>query len=122
MTSKTLAGTAVQLASLVLTRDNSAQHQCLRIKNLHEEEVVQFVRTWPEAAKASFLKKVRLVVADGLNGRISNEYVAEIGCSITHYRNNNPDGLIYHITVSQAYSLGRRGAVLEARQMCRRCC
>ena len=72
MTSKTLAGTAVQLASLVLTRDNSAQHQCLRIKNLHEEEVVQFVRTWPEAAKASFLKKVRLVVADGLNGRISN--------------------------------------------------
>ena len=106
MTSKTLAGTAVQLASLVLTRDNSAQHQCLRIKNLHEEEVVQFVRTWPEAAKASFLKKVRLVVADGLNGRISNEYVAEIGCSITHYRNNNPDGLIYVETSVQSDEQG----------------
>ena len=106
MTSNTLAGTAVRLAALVLTRDRSAAHQCFRVKNLHEQEVVQFVGAWPEAANKLGLEKVRLIVADSLNGKIAEQYVAEAGCSITHYRNNNPDGLIYVETSVQSDEQG----------------
>jgi S-DNA-T family DNA segregation ATPase FtsK/SpoIIIE len=105
MTSNTLAATAVQLASLVLTRSREA-HQCFRVKNLHENEVVQFVAAWPEAAKATGIEKVRLIVADSLNERIPEKYVAEVGCSITHYRNNNPNGLVYVETSVQSDEQG----------------
>ena len=106
MTSNTLAETAVRLAALVLTRDRSAAHQCFRVKNLYEQEVVEFVGAWPKVAIASGLEKARLVVADSLNGKISEQYVAEVGYSITHYRNNNPDGLIYVETSVQSDEQG----------------
>lgn len=106
MTSNTLAGTAVHLSSLVFTHDRSAEHQCLRVKNLIQEEVVQFVGAWPEAANSSGLANVRLIVADSLGGRIPELYVAEVGCSITHYRNNNPAGLIYVETSAQSDEQG----------------
>jgi S-DNA-T family DNA segregation ATPase FtsK/SpoIIIE len=105
MTSNTLAETAVHLASLVLTRYRAA-HQCFRVKNLHEDEVVQFVKAWPDVAKVAGLGNVRLLVADSLNGRIPKEYVAEGGCSITHYRNHNPNGLVYVETSVQSDEQG----------------
>ncbi|MDL5030963.1 FtsK/SpoIIIE domain-containing protein [Pelomonas sp. APW6] len=70
-------------------------HQCFRIKNLHADEVVQFVEAWPEAARTAQLEQVRLVVADGLDGALPPQFVAESGYSITHYRNHNPNGLVY---------------------------
>lgn len=106
MTSNTLAKAAVQIAVLVLKRDASAAHQCFRVKNLHADEVLQFVKWWPSAARAGGLEKVRLIVADSLNGAIPLAHVAEQGCSITHYRNNNPDGLVYIETSVQSDEQG----------------
>lgn len=93
--SRTLAKVAARVATLALTRDRAAMHQCFRIKNLHADEVVQLVEAWPEAARAAKLEQIRLVVADGLNGALPSQFVAESGYSITHYRNHNPDGLVY---------------------------
>lgn len=106
MTTDILARTATELAVLVLSKDPSAAHQCFRVKNLHADEVLQFVDCWPEQAHAKGLNKVRLVVADSLNGAIPADYVAEQGCSITHYRNNNPDGLVYVETSVQSDEQG----------------
>lgn len=106
MTSETLARAATQIAVVVLKRDPSAAHQCFRVKNLHADEVLQFVNCWPDAARARGLEKVRLIVADGLNGSIPSAYVAEPGYSITHYRNNNPDGLVYIETSVQSDEQG----------------
>jgi len=93
--SKTLAYTAARIAALALRKDSAAKHQCFRIKNLHPEEVVQFVECWASISVDSGLSAVRLVVADSLGGRIKPPCVAEPGCSITHYRNKNLDGLVY---------------------------
>jgi len=93
--SKTLAKVAARVATLALTRDREAMHQCFRIKNLHADEIVQLVEAWPEAARTARLEQVRLVVADGLNGTLPSQFVAESGYSITHYRNHNPGGLVY---------------------------
>lgn len=93
--SKTLAKVAARVATLALTRDREAMHQCFRIKNLHADEIVQLVEAWPEAARTARLEQVRLVVADGLDGTLPSQFIAESGFSITHYRNHNPDGLVY---------------------------
>lgn len=93
--SKILAKVAARVAALALTRDRAAVHQCFRIKNLHADEVVQLVEAWPEAASTARLEQVRLVVADGLDGAVPSQFVAEPGYSITHYRNHNPKGLVY---------------------------
>jgi S-DNA-T family DNA segregation ATPase FtsK/SpoIIIE len=106
MTSHTLARTAVRIAGLALTRDRSADHQCFRVKNLHADEVVQFVDSWPTIAQDSRLETVKLVVADSLGGRIAHTYVSEPGCSITHYRNNNRNGLVYVETSVQSDEQG----------------
>lgn len=104
--SGTLARTAVRIAALVLRRDSSAEHQCFRVKNLHAEEVVQFVRMWPGAADAAGLSRIRLIVADDLDGAIASGHVAEPGYSITHYRNHNRQGLVYVETSIQSDEQG----------------
>jgi S-DNA-T family DNA segregation ATPase FtsK/SpoIIIE len=103
---KTIATTAIRIATRALTKDANAAHQCFRIKNLYKNEVIEFVKSWPETALRANLSKVRLVVADNLNGMIPPEYTAEDGYSITHYRNHNPDGLIYIETSVQSDAQG----------------
>ena len=102
----TLANTAARIAVLALKRDASAAHQCFRIKNLHRDEVEQFVIAWSNLRHSEGLEKVRLVVADDHGGLIPKEYVASEGYSITHYRNNNPDGLVYIETGVQSDAQG----------------
>lgn len=104
--SRTLARVATRIATLALTRDLSAAHQCFRIKNLHADEVVQLVEEWPAAARAAGLEQVRLVVADDLGGSVPPEFVAEAGNSITHYRNHNRAGLVYVETSAQSDEQG----------------
>ena len=104
--SSTLAKSAAQIAALVLKRDSSASHQCFRVKNLNPDEVVQFLQAWPKISEASGLAQVRLIVADSLSGTVPPQYVAERGCSITHYRNHNRSGLIYVETGVQSDEQG----------------
>lgn len=101
-----LARTAARIAALVLERNKGADHQCVRIKNLDPEEVVQFVNAWPAIATAAGVHKVSLVVADDLGGRISAAHVAAPGCTITHYRNHNRQGLVYVETSIQSDEQG----------------
>lgn len=104
--SKTLAYTAARIAALALRKDSTAKHQCFRIKNLHPEEVIQFVECWTSISVDSGLSSVKLVVADSLGGRIAPGCVAEPGYSITHYRNHNRDGLVYVETSVQSDEQG----------------
>jgi S-DNA-T family DNA segregation ATPase FtsK/SpoIIIE len=104
--SEILARTAVRIAALVLERNKGAEHQCVRIKNLDAEEVIRFVDAWPAISTVAGLHKVRLVVADDLGGRISSDHVAEPGCTITHYRNHNRQGLVYVETRIQSDEQG----------------
>lgn len=104
--SEILARTAVRIAALVLERNKGAEHQCVRIKNLDAEEVIRFVEAWPAISTAAGLHKVRLVVADDLGGRIPSVHVAEPGCTITHYRNHNRQGLVYVETRIQSDEQG----------------
>lgn len=104
--SKTLARVATRVAILALMRDRQAAHQCFRIKNLHPDEVAQLVSEWSDAARAADLEQVRLVVADSLSGSVPPQFVAEPGKSITHYRNNNREGLVYVETSVQSDEQG----------------
>ena len=104
--SEVLARTAARIAALVLERNKGADHQCVRIKNLEEEEVIRFVNAWPAIATAAGVHKVSLVVADDLGGRIPAAYVAAPGRTITHYRNHNRQGLVYVETSIQSDEQG----------------
>lgn len=106
MMSRILARVATRIATLALTRDRLAPHQCFRVKNLHPDEVVWFAREWPQAAIAAGLGQVRLVVADSLGGALPPEFVAESGNTITHYRNANRAGLVYIETAAQSDEQG----------------
>lgn len=104
--SRTLANTAVRIATAVLKRNPAGEHQCFRVKNLHSEEVIQFVDEWPDRAASCGLEHVQLIVADSLGGAVQSRFVAEPGCSITHYRNHNRKGLVYIETSVQSDEQG----------------
>lgn len=104
--SNTLANTAVRVAMMILTRDRTAVSQCLRVKNLLAQEVIQFVAAWADAVLQAGLEGVKLVVADNLGGAIDDCFAAEPGRSITHYRNNNRNGLVYLETSVQSDEQG----------------
>jgi len=93
--SKTIARVAARIAALALSLDRTAKHQCFRIKNLEDQEIIELVEAWPSIASSSDLKKVRLLVTDGLNGAIASQFVSATANTITYYRNYNPEGLIY---------------------------
>jgi S-DNA-T family DNA segregation ATPase FtsK/SpoIIIE len=93
--SKTIAKVSAKIAALALSRDKSAKHQCFRIKNLEKHEIVQFIEGWGPVSNSKGLEKVRILVSNSLDGGIPPQYVAAVENTITFYRNNNPDGLIY---------------------------
>lgn len=93
--SRTIARVAAQIAALALSRDRTAKHQCFRVKNLHDQEIIQLVDEWPAIASTAGLESIRLLVTDSLDGGIPPQYVSEKGNTITYYRNHNPEGLIY---------------------------
>ena len=101
-----LARAAARIAARVLASNKGADHQCVRIKNLDTEEVIQFVKAWPGLSIAAGQQHVRLVVAEDLSGLIPLEHVAEAGCTITHYRNHNRQGLVYVETRIQSDEQG----------------
>ena len=93
--SRTIARAAARIAAMALSRDKTAKHQCFRIKNLHAKEIVELVQGWPSIAATAGLNQIRLLVTDSLDGAIPSQFVSSEGNTITYYRNNNPEGLIY---------------------------
>lgn len=106
MNSKILASVAVELVATALEKASDAPHRCFRIKNLLDDEIVDFVNLWEQRAKTGALKEVRLVAADSLGGRIPASYVAADNNTITYYRNNNLTGLVFLETEEQSDAQG----------------
>lgn len=106
MKARILASVAVELVATSLEHEKDSEHQCFRVKNLLSEEIVHFVQIWEACSSVRELARVRVVVASSLNGTISSSYVAELGKSITYYRNNNKTGLVYLETEDQSDAQG----------------
>jgi S-DNA-T family DNA segregation ATPase FtsK/SpoIIIE len=106
MSSFVIANATFQIVKNAFSRNGNAAHQCFRVKNLQQEEVCELVRLWDALSAGTDLGLARLVVADDLNGRIPTRHVAELGKSITYYRNHNDRGLIYLETKVQSDEQG----------------
>lgn len=108
MSAFVIANTALKIIFAVFLRDVSSQHQCFRIKNLQDDELCELVRLWDLQVPNSKLAAVKLVVArdEGIDGKIPVEHIAEIGLSITYYRNHNDAGLVYLETKVQSDEQG----------------
>ncbi len=108
MTVEVLAATVLEIVSRVFRRHSDVARRCFRIKNLQEAEIVSFLAQWKMCAEAAGLAEVRLVVAESLGGAVPPEHVAEKDRSITYYRNNNSNGLVYLETSVQSDEQGLR--------------
>ncbi len=106
MNSKILASVAVELVATALQQASDSPHRCFRIKNLLDDEIVDFVNLWEQRSASGMLKEVRLVAADTLGGRISPCYAAADNNTITYYRNHNLSGLIFLETEEQSDAQG----------------
>lgn len=101
-----LASTAFRIVENSFQRNADVKHQCFRIKNLQTDEVAKFVSIWNSEAAKTVLGQARLVVAEDLEGAVPSKYVAATDKSITYYRNNNPEGLVYLETRVQSDEQG----------------
>lgn len=106
MNKKILASVAVDIAANALELANGAPHRCIRIKNLLDDEVIEFVNLWQGRSASGLLESVRLVVANTLEGRIPAQYAAADENTITYYRNHNKGGLIFLETEEQSDAQG----------------
>lgn len=106
MIAEILALTILRIVSNAFTRDANSEHKCFRIKSLKSEEIVYFSEQWSIYSKSLGLENARLIVADDLEGKIIQEFRAEPGLSITYYRNNNQNGLVYLETTVQSDEQG----------------
>lgn len=106
MNEQILASTAFRIVESSFARNAEVKHKCFRIKNLLADEVGSFVELWDREAGKTALGRSKLVVADDLNGAVPPKYVAAADKSITYYRNNNPEGLVYLETRVQSDEQG----------------
>lgn len=103
MINETLALTAYQIVRSQLNLQKDAEHKFFRIKNFTEDEIVSFVKFWREI---NDFGDVRLIVAENIKNQLPREFVAEEKKSITYYRNNNLNGLVYIETKIQSDEQG----------------
>ena len=75
--------------------ENDKGRPALRLKNLLNSEVEQFLSIWSRSAETDGLSQVRVVIARDSNVVCDNRFLAELDRSITWYRNNNESGLLY---------------------------
>ncbi|MBT2303974.1 DNA translocase FtsK [Variovorax paradoxus] len=106
MNARILASTAFRIVASSFQRHVDVKHKCFRIKNLLADEVAQFVDIWDREADTTVPGKARLVIAEDLGGTVPAGYVAAADRSITYYRNNNPEGLVYLETRVQSDEQG----------------
>lgn len=106
MNERILASTAFRIVENSFGRNADVKHKCFRIKNLLADEVANFVDIWDREAATTVLGRAKLVVAEDLDGAVPPRYVAAADKSITYYRNNNPEGLVYLETRVQSDEQG----------------
>jgi len=107
LVSSVLAETAVRIVANCFDAVSGEERRCFRVKNLTPSEtVVKFLNIWKESATQLGYENVRLVVAGDTDLQVPPEYKADPDKSITYYRNNNSDGLIYVETKVQSDEQG----------------
>lgn len=101
-----IANTTFQLIKNAFSRNHNVAHQCLRIKNLQDNEICELVRIWDKNVYGTQMAEIQLIVAKGMGEKIPSIYTAADGLSITYYRNNNKNGLVYLETKVQSDEQG----------------
>lgn len=107
MINKILALTAFNIVTKQIIRQKSADHKCFRIKNFTQEEILDFLDVWKVLSNKAGLGNISLKVAENIQGKIDQEFLAVDG-TITYYRNNIRDlgGLVYIETKVQSDEQG----------------
>ncbi|WP_283188918.1 FtsK/SpoIIIE domain-containing protein [Pseudomonas sp. PMCC200344] len=106
MTTEVLALTVFEIISEAFRKNPDTNQKCFRIKNLQPNEITSLISIWRDKPTTSPLTNVQLIVADDLENTIPSEFVAKNGHSITYYRNNNLNGLVYLETHVQSDEQG----------------
>ena len=107
MLSKVLEKTAFDIVSTHMMRDGGPQGKCFRIKNFTIEEAINFTKIWNDNVVKQHLKDVALIVAGEYSENIPIKFRADLGYTITRYRNINlKNGLIYVETKVQSDEQG----------------
>jgi S-DNA-T family DNA segregation ATPase FtsK/SpoIIIE len=90
-----IAGTAFEIVARSFAADEDSDRNSFRLKNLTRNEALEFTRTWRDHSAARALGRVRLLVASDSHEEFPLEFRADPNHSITYYRNNNENGLVY---------------------------
>jgi len=96
-----------------IVRKELSTEQCLeirrpsvRLKDLRYGEVIAFLEEWENRKAASGLSDVQVVIARGGEASYPKMFLAKKDCSVTYYRNNNANGLIYIQTKTESDEQG----------------
>lgn len=107
MFNKVLEKTSFDIVSTHLLRDGGPEGKCFRIKNFTVEEAINFTKIWKENVIKPALKGIALIVAGEYSKNIPPEFCADLGFTITYYRNKNLlNGLVYIETKVQSDEQG----------------
>ena len=92
---KIIAGTAFEIVARSFSSNSDSDRKSFRLKNLTNSEAFEFLRVWQFRNAERSLKLVRLLVASDSHEEFPQEFRADPEHSITYYRNNNKNGLVY---------------------------
>ena len=104
--SNIFAEVLIEIITNEFTQNPEVKQKFLRIKNFQPTDLIPLLKLWEAEASKRNLGNVRLVVANDLGGNVASKYVAEVGRSITFYRNHNTSGLVYLETTTQTDEQG----------------
>jgi S-DNA-T family DNA segregation ATPase FtsK/SpoIIIE len=90
-----IAGTAFEIVARSLSSGDETGRNSFRIKNLTQGEALEFVTVWEQLRAQRSFEKIRLLVASDSHVDFAEAYRADPDRSITYYRNNNQNGLVY---------------------------
>lgn len=92
---KALAETAFVITTREFPEDTGDNHPVFRLSNLFQPEIQNFLQIWTERVSGTRLERAQVVISHDGEGKYPPEFIARPDCSITYYRNNIKNGLLY---------------------------
>lgn len=90
-----IAGTAFEIVARSFAAGGDVGRNSFRLKNLTRNEALEFLSVWQSSSSERNLEHVQLLVASDSHTDFPGEFRADPEHSITYYRNNNSQGLVY---------------------------
>ncbi len=90
-----IAGTAFEIVARSFLAHEGSSRNSFRLKNLMRNEALEFLQVWRDRSGGQGLGSVKLLVASDSHEDFPEEFRANPEHSITYYRNNNENGLVY---------------------------